>query len=318
MRKKNYPAVYYSLIELASSVGLDFLDLAWADGQWRDLPATMLNLDLRYGSQVLRGAPDVLSRMPPIPAGDITMQDALTLLVNRVGGLLSGLTGDLFAGLSTAARSAKAGGPADERDGRYLVNQVVKALVAVGDTYLVEWRAYDASYRARRERFSCLAPGAGVADAVREAVDCAYQLKVLPDYSELPDPARAAVAAAPLVLERLQHVAGRTYGRAFSSLPHVAAALAAVTGEWVAVDNARLLERDVITRLVGSGRAPRESIRQAIYAALPLLLGATVRDSFRPSQPADDARAFFAGIERGSDWDSVRSAAVSAWLSMNH
>ena len=40
---------------LAARVGLDFLDLAWADGTWSDFPATMLNVDIRYGSQVLRG-----------------------------------------------------------------------------------------------------------------------------------------------------------------------------------------------------------------------------------------------------------------------
>src|SRR4029453_2216376 len=41
--------------ELAQRSGLDFLDLAWTEGTWNDVAPTMANLDLRYGSQVLRG-----------------------------------------------------------------------------------------------------------------------------------------------------------------------------------------------------------------------------------------------------------------------
>jgi hypothetical protein len=295
--------------ELAAHVGLDFLDLAWTDGRWSDVPATMLNLDLRYGSQVLRGAPDVLEKMPIVPAAEISMHDALILLINRTAGVLSGLSAHLLSG-----------GAADERARRYLFNQIVKALVAVGDTYLVEWHAYDASYRARRERFACLAPGAGVLDDVRDAVDAAYRLKVVPDYDELPNPANAALAASPLVLDRLRRVAGTTLGKSFNDLQQATDALYGVGGDWIAADNARLVARPDIARVLAPGAAER-SIRQALYAAMPSLLAATTRPGFDPRQPADDVTAWLSEtlrLERGSSWEMVRTSVVSVWLMMNH
>ena len=293
---------------LATHVGLDFLDLAWTDGQWTDVPATMLNLDLRYGSQVLKGSSEVLARMPMVSAAEISMQDALILLLNRIGGLLSGLNGRMLCGL-----------PAADREKRYLFNQVVKALVAVGDTYLVEWHAYDASYRARRERFSCLATGAGVPAAVRDAIDSAYRLKVYPDYDELPDPACAAVSAGPLVLERLCVVAAATLGRPIDSIRPTSEALRSVSGEWVAVDNARLLEREEIAEWCAQDVDPRQSIRQAIYAALPLLLAAVSVSDFDPACPlALPSIGEGLRMDTESTWESGRAALVSAWLAMNH
>jgi hypothetical protein len=295
---------------LAARVGLDFLDLAWADGAWTDLPATMLNVDIRYGSQVLRGDAGVLDRMPLVAAADITLQDAQTLLINRIGGLLSGLGRPV---IDTAA--------GDPRDRRYLVNQIVKALVAVGDSYLVEWHAYDASYRGRRDRFACLAPGAGVPDAVREAVDCAYRLKVWPDGEELPDPVAAAASAASLMLARLNGVASRVFARPCSSEHDVMALLRGVTGEWVSVDNARLLAMPGIARRAARGCHSGTSIRQDVYASMPMLLAATTRPGFRVTAPVPAVVPWLSAtldVDAESSWDDVRATVVAVWLAMNH
>jgi hypothetical protein len=294
---------------LAARVGLDFLDLAWTDGAWADVPATMLNLDIRYGSQVIRGAADVLDRMPTIAAADITMHDAMILLINRIGGLLSGSPESVLCSESL-----------DSRTHRYLVNQVVKALVAVGDTHLVEWHAYDASYRGRRERFACLAPGAGIADTVREAVDCAYRLKVWPDVDELSDPVRAAMTAAPLVLSRLRGVAEVVFGKSCRSECDLASLIRGVGGDWVRIDNERLCGYpEIASRLVSD--QPQVSIRQEVYAAMPLLLRAMTRPSFDPSEPAGEVSSWLGRSlcgEHDDSWESVRSNVVAVWLAMNH
>jgi hypothetical protein len=295
---------------LAARVGLDFLDLVWTDGAWSDMPATMLNVDIRYGSQVIRGAEDVIDRMPTVAAADITMHDALILLINRIGGLLSGVSARI---LTTA--------PIDARDRRYLVNQIVKALVAVGDSYLVEWRAYDASYRGRRERFSSLAPGAGVPESIRDVVDQAYRLKVWPEVEELDDPVNALKAAAPVVLGRLRDVAAQVFMKPCVTDRDVAACLRAMNGEWVNVDNTRLLTKPEIAQRVSGNQHAADSIRQAIYAAMPLLLAAMCRPGAQPEDGVAEISSWLGDILRideESSWETVRSTVVTVWLAMNH
>jgi hypothetical protein len=259
---------------------------------------------------VIRGDAGVLDRMPVVAAADITMQDAQTLLINRIGGLLSGLGRPI---LETAA--------GDPRDRRYLVNQVVKALVAVGDSYLVEWRGYDASYRGRRERFRCLAPGAGVPDDVCQAVDGAYRLKVWPDCEELPDPVAAAASAAALILARLHGVASQVFARPCASERDVMALLRGVTGEWVSVDNARLIAKPGIAERVAPSCQSGASIRQYVYASMPMLLADTTRPGFRATQPVPAVVPWLSAtlsVDAGSSWDEVRATVVAVWLAMNH
>jgi hypothetical protein len=234
----------------------------------------------------------------------------MILLINRIGGLLSGSSEPVL-------RSASL----DSRNLRYLVNQVVKALVAVGDSHLVEWHAYDASYLGRRERFSCLAPGAGIADTVREAVDCAYRLKVWPDIDELSDPVRAATTAAPLVLSRLRGVAEVVFGKSCTSDCGLASLIRSVGGDWVRIDNERLCGYPEIAARLVSDRQAQLSIRQEVYAAMPLLLRAMTRPSFDPSEPVGEVSSWLCSTLRGEhddSWESVRSTVVAVWLAMNH
>jgi predicted AlkP superfamily pyrophosphatase or phosphodiesterase len=255
--------------DLARSVDMDFLDLAWTDGTWSDMVPTMFNLDLRYGSQVLRGSSDVFDRMPTLAAGEIPRHDALTLLLNRTGGVLSGLNVRSFGDE-----------PLCPREARYLTTQVVKALVAIGDAYLVEWRAYDPSYRVRRERF--------------------YRLKLDPHADDVADPVAAAIDAAWPLLEMLRRVASSTFGKRLCDVRSVSAAIRDVPGAWIDADNERLSQRPElawVVRDVPSGH----SIRQRILAELPLLLAAMTAPDFEP---------------RG--WETERAPVVSAWLAMNH
>ena len=270
--------------DLAASTGLDFVDVMWTGSTWTDLSPTMLNVDLRYGSRLLSGPAEVLARMPVIPAGDIPSEDGLRLLLNRIGGLLSGMDASMFGGQ-----------PPGERATRYLCNQVVKALVAVGDVHLIEWHAYDPSYRVRRDRFVSLAEGAGVEPAVTAAVDVAYGLKVQPDYSQIPDPVRAAIDAAPLMLRTLERVAGQAWQAPVHTVEAVITGLTGDTGAWIGADNARLLAREAIGRLAGRAIADGRSIRHTLYAALTVLLAVNRIPPF-PAVRACRRSAFFSVV----------------------
>src|SRR5262249_33722500 len=127
-------------------LNLDFVDLAWTDGSWSGWGDSLANFDMKYGSIVVDGPPEGLARLPALVADELPLADATQLLLNRIGGVLSGLSSaDVIDGVCRDAAAH-----------RYLVNQYVKAAVAIGDAYLLRWRAYDVSYAARRERFSAL------------------------------------------------------------------------------------------------------------------------------------------------------------------
>ena len=94
-------------------------DIGWNAGEWSELPLTMPAYDLKYGSYVLRGDPRVLDRIPEWAPAAMPKGEALTLLLNRSAGLLSGLRVD----------SGGAGLVAS--DPRYLSNQITRAVSGV-------------------------------------------------------------------------------------------------------------------------------------------------------------------------------------------
>jgi len=157
--------------ELAQKLGIDFIDLGWSDGDWAHLPLSVQHYDLKYGSQVIAGDATVLDRIPAYASADIPIYEAIKLLLNRSAGLLTGLRGEFFAGKEPAIEQR-----------RYLTNQIVKALIAIGDWHLLRWECYDTSYRLRAARLQSLATGAGLPSELVRKIVWAYQFKCLPDY----------------------------------------------------------------------------------------------------------------------------------------
>ena len=157
---------------LAREIGIDYVDIGVVRAdELPKLGPTMFTFDLRYGSRVVHGDPALLEAVPRYASAAIPLNEGLTLLFNRVAGLLLGLPGSVVASLRPLGH-----------DRTFLLNQIVKAMLAIGDWYLLFWKAYTVSYRVRRTRFETLGRAAGVDGGILAAVDWAYGMKLRPDY----------------------------------------------------------------------------------------------------------------------------------------
>jgi hypothetical protein len=297
-------------VRLAEEFGTDFVHFTFWPTLSPALPATLSNYDLRYGSRVLLGQPDALAALPPIAAADIPLFEGVQLLFNRLGGLLTGLGRD-------GAR-----GPRAER---YLVNQTMKALMALGDWQLLRARAYDASYRTREIRFTWLSPGLQLPDGQAEAIAMAYQFKLYPESVALGDITMLARATADWLVQATVLAISEMTGRPMTTPSDAAAAYyEATTADAAAVahDNAfssRTLDGDAIVQV---HQRPDASVRQTIYASIPLIASAWIGDRegftvatqrlsacLTPPWPSDLTPA---------NWEVVRQRLAHAWLSLVH
>src|SRR4029453_10273544 len=121
--------------------------------------------------------------------------------------------------------------------------------------------------------------------------------------------------AVPLVLDPLVRAASNTYGRRLTTLRQAATALKDVNGEWVAVDNTRLLNRPEIASLAAHANGTH-SIRQSLYAAMPVLLAHMRRPDSIDDLPAELTPAL--RFPHEPDWEAARGSGVAAWLGMDH
>lgn len=291
---------------LPARLGIDYVDLSWTDGTWSAVVASMAAFDLKYGSTVIYGADDALVRLPPIAAGDIPLVDALQLLFNRTAGLLTGLGHESMA---------------TERGRRYLLNQYVKAAIAIGDSWLVPWQAYDASYLVRARRFRSLAAGAGIDPALADRIAEAYALKLAPDYGTARDPLDDVRALVPLLLDRIAQVIDACTETRSACLEAALAAYASMPlVPDAAADNQLLMQRHAIAALVRDVPGDR-SLRQLVYAALPLALRAGVArtPNCRPAgwEPAQWLALPDHVADRAA-FETMRARIVAAWFALVH
>jgi hypothetical protein len=278
---------------LPTAFGIDYVHFSHWTHVDPHLPPTLANFDIRYGSRVLMGREDVLEALPAFGATDIPVFEGVQLLCNRIAGLLTGLRGRFLAGGTPTP---------DER--RYLTNQHMKALMALGDWCLIRAGGYDTSYRTRLTRFTWLAPGLGLAPALVHAVQGAYEFKLRPEYGAADDTVGAVFECAPWLLDALETAVG-LFVRHDASLP-LECAMARY-----------------YSATVGASEDPAVLARQSIYAAIPLLFAAAARRDDRllagaiarlpPSLQVPDAAAF-----TPETWEAVRDVTASAWLSLVH
>lgn len=162
---------------LARQVGINGVDIGPISPEaLKGLRLSILTYDLKYGSQVIWGDPLILEQIPRYAAADIPLSEGIQLLLNRCAGLLLGLPAHV---LSNATLT--------EQEREFLHIQAIKALMAIGDWYLLNWQAYAASYAIRRRRFALLASAAGLPKHLQTLVDYAYALKLSPDPNAVQD-----------------------------------------------------------------------------------------------------------------------------------
>lgn len=160
--------------ELAKQIGIDYVDiLALEAYQPPQASPSLLDFDVVYGSQLLEGSPEILTRLPKYAPAQIPLSEGVKLLFNRVAGLM--------IGLKNFSKHRKP----DELQRRFLSNQIIKALIAIGDWYLLKWGDYNTLYAIRRERFALLATASGVPSALIERVHQAYLWKIAPEYDQI-------------------------------------------------------------------------------------------------------------------------------------
>jgi hypothetical protein len=298
---------------LAREFEIDFVHFCHWPAVDPNLPLTLANFDLSAAHRLLWGDPHVLDALPRFAAADMPLFEGVQLLMNRMAGMLTGLRGPFTAPLSLGA---------GER--RYLRNQTMKALMAIGDWHLMRRRAYACSYRTRLERLTWLAPGIDMPADQLEAIQRAYAFKLQPSLTIDDDLLILARDASRWLLDAFTDATSRCAARRFDN-PRSAAEqyYALTTGDRarVAADNHWCI--DTLARATVEARPEGgASIRQSIYAALPLLLSAS----------HGDESAFAAAIDRLDDcltepwpadltaanWDEARRRTAGAWLTLVH
>ncbi len=289
---------------LAGEFGIDFVHF----GLWPNLdPArhiTIGNFDLRYGSRVLWGPPDLLTTLPRFAAADIPLFEGLLLLYSRLGGLLSGLG---------RPRATDA----------YLRNQIMKGRMALGDWHLIRARAYDTSYATRRERFGWLAGGLALDADERRAIIDGYTFKLHPDdvaTSDLDASARATMRwLTSAIVSATSEVSRRpvlTPADAADRFGHLLAQDERARGADNRAATHALAGRDGAQVLVH----PMGSVRHAIYAAFPLLAAALDGDAAAFAHAGDRLEGCLTAPwprQLTTDhWNQVRQRATEAWLAL--
>jgi hypothetical protein len=160
---------------LAARIGIDYVDLGPLDPNWFDkLCLTMFTFDLKYGSETLWGDGSLLESIPRFAPSEIPLEEGYKLLQNRISGLLIGLRPNLF---SSPHRTPS--------ESFFLIHQIVKAAIAIGDFHLLTIGEYCSSYRQRLERLFSLRHALDIDQDLISLLERAYKFKLLPDYSAL-------------------------------------------------------------------------------------------------------------------------------------
>lgn len=301
---------------LAKILGLDFLDLGWTDGKWGNWPLTVASYDLKHGSQVIAGDQTVLDRLPAYASAGLPIYEAVKLLLNRTAGLLTGLRGEMFTGI-----------PLTPEWRRYLANQIAKAQMALGDSYLIRWAGYDASYRLRRERFTALAPGAGLTKDVVRQVTQGYDFKLQPDYSIHADLLETICKLRPhlesAIIETVNRL-GNGQARDLSSAMTFYLATMSDQSLGVRADNDLLVGLPALRTMLAA-EPTAISLRHLVYSALPeLLAAAATATGAKESQEASRCRLapYFTVAPATEDlwtsWEMLRTTTVAAWFAIHH
>lgn len=130
------------------------------------LPYELMFMEAKLGHHVVIGPPDVFSALPAYDPQCPPLEECARLFMNRGIGLLLARTKLMQPSLS-------------EEDREFVVRNIYKAMMAMGDSVLFIRRDYSPSYIVRRVRF--LAQDLqGVPDGVREAYEASLDFKLRP------------------------------------------------------------------------------------------------------------------------------------------
>jgi hypothetical protein len=175
-RQEHLPRLEVLGPELATRLGIDSIDLSALDPEWFDrVYPSLFTYDLRYGSRTIWGRADLVESVPTFAPEDVSLSEALQLLLSRVAGLL-GVFEPRYLDPGALGHA-----PAS------FVRRMTKAVIAAGDARLIRIRDYATSYRERQRRLLSLRHALGLADDEARLVSLSYEHKLFPDEAPIPD-----------------------------------------------------------------------------------------------------------------------------------
>jgi predicted AlkP superfamily pyrophosphatase or phosphodiesterase len=273
--------------ELATSLGLPYFDFGWID---RDLlaqpPRSLFFYDFLHGSRVLHGDPHLLNNACRFAPAEIAEEEGIRLLLNRVAGVLIGLTA---ACLPPALLSASAC--------EFLNIQMSKLGMAIADRRLLSWQAYDVRYAVRRRRFAELAHAAQFPANWIPLLRSCYDWKLSVHTPPFPDPRPA--------LAQLAAIAGAELA---ATLDAPAADLSAAITHFIhsrpsGLHGDKMRCRAACALLLDALDDNLQPIETRLRAAAPLIA------VHRPQPPPKGPHAFY---------EHLRLNAVTAWENLCH
>jgi len=152
---------------LADELEIDYVDLGFMHPkQLASLPPTMFNYDMKYGSKVIYGDRTVLDKIPNYSPKDVPLWEGVRLLFNRMAGMLGGISIEHFSRELT------------DKERKYLINQINKALLACIDALLLCKNRYSHLYQQKLKMFKELYPSSELI----ELAEIATEFKLKPSY----------------------------------------------------------------------------------------------------------------------------------------
>lgn len=139
------------------------------------LPYTLMYMEAKAGHHVVIGPEDVFDALPDYDTARPPLDECARLFMNRGIGLL------------LARQKLDGPGPLDQEDHEFVVRNIFKALMAMGDSVLFARGDYSPSYVERRARFLAQDPaGLPVADRLRSGYEASLDFKMRPDHTVPP------------------------------------------------------------------------------------------------------------------------------------
>ena len=127
---------------LAQKIGIDFVDIGLLSPRALSfLSPAIFSYDLKYGSRVIYGDPNVLEQIPNYLSEDIPLCEGMRLLFNRMAEIV---------GRFSLERFHRSLAPAETQ---YMTNSVNKVLMACGDALILLQKRYHYLYQRRQEIF---------------------------------------------------------------------------------------------------------------------------------------------------------------------
>jgi predicted AlkP superfamily pyrophosphatase or phosphodiesterase len=163
---------------LAVRIGIDYVDIGPVHPDWIDkLSLTLFTYDLKYGSKTIWGDESLLESIPLFAPSEIPLEEGYQLLQNRIAGLLLGLNPHMLASPHWT-----------ESESAFLIHQIAKAAMAIGDFRLLALGDYSTSYQQRLDRILSLHRALEMSDSEIKLLERAYTFKLVPNYAELSPP----------------------------------------------------------------------------------------------------------------------------------